>query len=173
MQVKAKVVDVYKDRVTIEADNVSVFEGCIDKELILDIKGQGRSLNANSYFHLLSDKIAEKLRVSKPFSKNTLIGRYGQREVDESGKWLKISVIEDVDMQERSDIHCIPIGYSTLEGKKFTHYGIMRPTHTYTTSEMSVLISGTVEDAHTLGIETMTPQQIQEMLNKWREHKNG
>jgi len=171
MQVKARVIDVYKDRVTIETENTSVFEGNIDKELILDIKGQGRSLNANSYFHLLSDKIAEKLRVSKPFSKNTLIGRYGQREVDDNGKWLKISVIDEIDMQERSDIHCIPIGHSTLEGKNFTHYGIMRPTHTYTTKDMSVLISGTVDDARTLGIETMTPAELQEMLNKWKEHK--
>lgn len=171
MQVKATIVDVYRDRVTIETDSAGLFEQNIDKELILDVKGQGRSLNANNYFHMLSDKIAEKLRVSKPFSKNTLIGRYGQREVDENGKWLKISVIDEVDMQERGDIHCFPIGHSTLEGKTFTHYGIMRPTHTYTVEQMRVLIDGTVQDAESLGIQTMTPQEIERLLGKWKPHK--
>lgn len=171
MQIKARVVDVYRDRITIETETPELFEGNIDKELIFDIKGQGRSLNANSYFHLLSDKIAEKLHVSKPFSKNTLIGRYGQRETDENGKWIKISVVDDIDMQERGDIHCFPIGHSTLEGKNFTHYGIMKPTHCYTVKEMQVLIDGTVTDAESLGIPTMTEEQIQEMLGKWREHK--
>lgn len=171
MQIKARVIDVYRDRVTIETEDTGIFDNSIDKELILDIKGQGRSLNANSYFHLLSDKIAEKLRTSKPESKNILIGRYGQREVDENGKWLKISVIDDVDMLKRGDIHCFPIGHSTLEGKNFTHYGIMRPTHSYTVAEMQLLIDGTVQDAESLGIPTMTPQEIEKLLGRWRPHK--
>lgn len=172
MQIKARIIDVYKDRITIEVDDdTSVFQNNIGKELVLEVKGQGRSLNANSYFHLLSDKIAEKLRVSKPFAKNTLIGRYGQREYDKDGLWLKISVIDEADMLERSDIHCVIIGYATLEGKRFTHYGIMRPTHTYTVAEMQILIDGTVQDAESLGIPTITPQEIERLLGKWKPRK--
>lgn len=172
MQIKANVKDVYRDRVTIEVEDTSIFENSIDKDLILEVKGQGRSLNANNYFHLLSDKIAEKLRVSKPFSKNTLIGRYGQREVDENGKWLMISVVDEIDMQERGDIHCFPIGHAELDGKKFTHYGIMRPTHTYTVEQMRFLIEGCVQDAESLGISTITPQEMERLLGKWKPRKN-
>lgn len=171
MQVKARVIDVYRERVTIEAENTGVFENNIDKELILDIKGQGRSLNANSYFHLLSDKIAEKLHTSKPEAKNMLMSRYGQKELDENGKQLMFSVEESIPVLQRSDIHCEIKGYGHVGEKTFIHYGLLRPTHTYTRQEMALLIDGTVQDALSLGIETIPPQQLQSMIDKWREHK--
>lgn len=43
----------------------------------------------------------------------------------------------------------------------------MRGSHTYNTAEMSKLIDGTVSEAKELGIETMTPDQIEEMKQKW------
>ena len=33
---------------------------------------------------------------------------------------------------------------------------------------MSILIDGTVQEAKDLGIETMTPDQIEEMKQKWK-----
>ena len=38
---------------------------------------------------------------------------------------------------------------------------------TYDTKEMSVLIDGTVADAKELGIDTITPAELQEMKERW------
>lgn len=46
----------------------------------------------------------------------------------------------------------------------------MRGSHTYDTKEMSRLIDGTVEEAKELGIETLTPDQVERMKQAW---KNG
>lgn len=50
---------------------------------------------------------------------------------------------------------------------KLTVYKIYRGSHTYDTKEMSVLIDGTVADAKELGIDTITPAELQEMKERW------
>lgn len=143
------------------------------KKLTLCIKKyrKKRSLTANKYFHKLCDMLAESLGNSKPYQKNYLMGRYGQKDLDENGRWKKLSVLENVDMLERNDIHCTIIGYATLQGKNFIHYGIMRPTHTYTSKEMAILIDGTVQDAKEQGLETLPPAEIKNLVSKWKPHK--
>jgi hypothetical protein len=44
---------------------------------------------------------------------------------------------------------------------------VMRGSHTYDTREMSRLIDGTVEEAKELGIETLTPEQLERMKASW------
>jgi hypothetical protein len=129
-----------------------------------------RSNDANSYFHVLVGKIADALRISKPHCKNMLLGRYGQREMQD-GKPIIISVYSTVDMMEREDIHTIAIGYGTVNGKEFTHYAVIRGSHTYNTKEMSILIDGTVDEAKGLGIETIPPDELKLMLSKWNTGK--
>ena len=41
---------------------------------------------------------------------------------------------------------------------------MLRGSSTYNTREMSVLIDGVVTEAKELGIETLTPDQIKEMM---------
>ena len=43
----------------------------------------------------------------------------------------------------------------------------MRGSHTYNTDEMSKLIDGAVSEAKDLDIETLTPNQIREMKERW------
>ena len=156
-------------RITFEVDAIDEIRGMEDQELTLKITrtSKKRSLNANAYFHVLVGKIAEKMRISKPRAKNILLGRYGQRDIDENGP-IVISVISKCDMYEREDIHCIPVGYATLQGKEFTHWAVMRGSHTYDTNEMSKLIDGTVDEAKELGIETLSPQTLERMVSGWK-----
>lgn len=156
-----------KFRVTFEVDSVDEINGIqgLVKIAVSRIT-QRRSLNANAYFHVLVGKIAEKLHMSKSRAKNELLGRYGQREISESGQVI-ISVRSDIDMMEREDLHCVPVGYATLNGKDFTHYALVRPSHTYDNLEMNALITGTVDEAKELGIETMTPEEIERMKQLW------
>ena len=171
-----KIVDIVrtfeqKFRVTFEVDSVDEINGF---EGMLNITAkritQRRSLNANAYFHVLVGKIAEKLNISKARAKNELLGRYGQREIDNSGQVI-ISVRSDIDMLEREDLHCVPVGYATLNGKDFTHWAIVRPSHTYDNLEMNALITGTVDEAKELGIETESPAEIERMKQLWKSNQ--
>lgn len=160
-------------RVTFEVDSLDELRGMEDKEITLEAKisRNKRSLNANAYFHVLVGKIAEKLTISKAKAKNILLGKYGQREMVDDGP-LIISILENVDMYEREDIHCIPVGHGVVNGRDFTHWAIVRPSHEYDTKEMAALIDGTIEDAKELGIETITPTELERMKAAWNNGKN-
>jgi hypothetical protein len=44
----------------------------------------------------------------------------------------------------------------------------MRGSHTYDSREMSRLIDGTVSEAKELGIETLSPAELERMKQQWR-----
>ena len=167
-----KIVDIVrtydgKFRATFEVDSVDEINGIAGTiQIIVKKITQRRSLNANAYFHVLVGKIAEKLNISKARAKNELLGKYGQRELTESGQ-LIISVRSDIDMMEREDLHCVPVGYGKVNEREFTHWAIVRPSHTYDNLEMNALITGTVDDAKELGIETLTPNEIERLKQQW------
>lgn len=120
-----------------------------------------RSLNANAYFHVLSDKIADKIGVSKAYAKNFLLGRYGQRERDENGNPITLAVKEGIDLMEREDIHTALVGAEYIDGELFDIYEVVRGSHTYSSTEFTTLINGTISECKEIGgIETMTPQEI-------------
>jgi hypothetical protein len=153
--------------VTPTSDTLNAWQDKILNVEICEAK-EKRSLDANAYFHLLVGKLADKLRISKPRAKNTLLGRYGQRETTPDGGRMIISVLSGIDMMEREDIHTYPIGYAELQGKQFTHYAVIRGSHTYNTAEMSILIDGTVQEAKAQGIETMTPDELARLKSLWK-----
>lgn len=157
-----------KFRVTFEVDAVDEING-LEGDVSINVKkvrGK-RSLNANAYFHLLVGKIAEKNRTSKAFTKNLLMARYGQEEIINGERYI-ISALSSIPMAEREDIHTKAIGYGHTNGKEFTHYCVLRPTHEYDTKEMSVLIDGTVEEAKELGIQTISPNELEHIKSLWK-----
>jgi len=158
-----------KLRVTFEVETIDEVKDMDGYDLDITVKTyrHKRSLNANAYFHVLVGKIAEALRISKPRAKNILLGRYGQREMLD-GKPVILSVLSQYDMQEREDLHCIAVGHAKLQGKDFTHWALIRPSHTYDTKEMALLIDGTIQEAKDLGIETMTTLEIERMKRAWK-----
>ena len=157
-----------KFRITFEVDCIDEING-LEGMLSIIVKkiSKKRSLNANAYFHLLVGKIAEKNHTSKAFAKNLLMARYGQEEIIDGERYI-ISALSNIPMCEREDIHCKAIGYGHTNGKEFTHYCVMRPTHEYDSVEMAHLIDGTVEEAKELGIPTMTPNEIERMKELWK-----
>ncbi len=158
-------------RVTFEVDSIDEINGLDGVLSILVKKLRGkRSLNANAYFHLLVGKIAEKNHTSKAYTKNLLLARYGQEELIEGERYI-ISALSSIPMAEREDIHVKAIGYGYTNGKEFTHYCVLRGSHEYDTKEMSVLIDGTVEEAKELGIQTMTPNEIERMKQLWKSNQ--
>ena len=170
-----KIVDIVrtfegKFRVTFEGDAIDELNGIEGMVRIL-IKRitQKRSLTANAYFHVLVGKIAEKNNISKARAKNMLLGRYGQRELTEGGQ-LIISVRSDIDMLEREDLHCVPVGTGYVNETEFTHWALVRGSHTYDNLEMNALLTGTVDEAKALGIPTETPAEIERMKQLWNQY---
>ena len=134
----------------------------------LDIKltthREKRSLDSNAYFHLLCDKIRSVTGYSFSRVKNELITSYGQIEYLMGQQVVIKTNIPPEQMIEQETLHCKPVKVEIQDGKEITFYRVYRGSHTYNTEEMSRLIDGTVQEAKDLGIETMTPQQIERMM---------
>jgi hypothetical protein len=130
-------------------------------------KKQRRSLDSNAYFHVLCDKLRQKMNppLSMAACKNHLITSYGQPEYDENGNMVYLKANIPVDkMQEVEYLHCQPV---KSESENVIFYRVYRGSHTYNTAEMAQLIAGTVDECKALGIETATPQEIARMQAAW------
>lgn len=146
------------------------------REKKLDIKltqhREKRSLDANAYFHVLVDKIRGKTGYSFSRVKNELITSYGQIEYIDGQQVVIKTNISPEKMLEQETLHCKPVRVEMQNDKEITFYRVYRGSHTYNTAEMSRLIDGTIQEAKDLGIETMTPAQIERMMSLW-ETKNA
>lgn len=149
------------------ADVAEMFKAVNTKPLTIkaEIKRNKRSLDANSYFHLLTGKIAEAMNPpeSKTKVKNILICRYGQMLlIDEAPAVIKTQIPPEI-MEQQATLHAEPCGCKEENGLNIFYYHIFRGSHTYDTKEMAQLIDGTIEEAKALGVETMTPQELERM----------
>lgn len=159
-----------KASLTLNEDARQAFENLRGKQIAITIKAykKKRSLDANSYFHVLVGKIADATGNSKVYIKNKLIAEYGQYETI-NGTLVPLPLDDDIDAYNVEFVHLQPTSKTTTnqKGKVFRVNLVMRGSHTYDTDEMSKLIDGTVYEAKELGIETMTPNQISEMKERW------
>ena len=155
-----------------EAEKLTTgYENLRDVEL-LDIKidrhKKRRSLDANAYFHMLIGKLADKLNISKAKCKNIILGRYGQPMTLNNGETAIIKTnIPEEQMFENDFFHCFPIKSIVEKGINIVYYKMIRGSSTYDTKEMSILIEGIVYECKEQLIETMTPEELEKMLNKW------
>lgn len=124
-----------------------------------------RSKDANAYFHVLADKLADAMRMSKPRMKNYLLYRYGQKCRDKDGNLVVIKTNADEDeLVERSDLHC---WYLKDADDGTPMYVLLEHSRFYDTREMAILIDGTVDEAKAQGIDTMTPSELAEIKERW------
>lgn len=150
----------------IEAECLRLREKNLD--ILIKEHREKRSLNANGYFHALVGKIADKIGRSKTYVKNDLITSYGQQLfIDGDKVSIKTQITPEV-MMETETLHCLKIGQKEENEKTLYFYDVYRGSHTYDTMEMSKLIDGTVQEAKEYGIETMTPNQLEELKQRWK-----
>jgi hypothetical protein len=125
---------------------------------------QRRSLDANAYAWVLLDKLAEKLRMPK-----TELYRSYIREI--GGNSETVCVLEKAADNLISGWNRNGIGWvadkipSKLNGcvNVVLYYG----SSTYTTSQMSRLITMIIEDCKQQGIETLPPHKLVSMMDEW------
>lgn len=145
----------------------------MDKDAVWDIEPhkerKGRSLNANSYFHVLVQKLAQAQNppISLAKCKNMMVAAYGQPEYIDGQQAIIKSNVPQEKMQEIEYLHTALVKISEENGTECYFYRIYRGTHTYNNIEMQKLIEGVVQECKDAGIETATPAEVQKMIEVW------
>ena len=160
-----------KPMLMLEVNERSDFEQIVDDlkdkdKLSIEVKPyrERRSLDANAYFFVLADKLAEKLNTTKEEIYRNAIKEIGG--VSET-VLVKNAAVERLCEGWRNN----GLGWQTdtfpskIEGctNVILYYG----SSTYDTAQMSRLIDNIVQDCKAVGIETRTPDELANLLSMW------
>lgn len=178
MEAKGKILDIARDWKTgntriyleVSGDYREDAERLMDDYISVKIirHREKRSLDANAYYWVLAGKLARALKVTNAAMHNILIRRYGACEVVD-GKMIYL-VLRDTDEAENRALeaetyHIRPTA-EVKAGKdgNYRTYVMMRGSSAYNTAEMARLIEGAVSECRELGIETLTPEELERMM---------
>lgn len=143
-------------------------------DIRLEIKPwrEGRSRSANGYFYTLVDKLADALRVSKPFIHNQMLRKYGQlQRLDGKPIWVVLPETEEVarKVDEDETLHVRPTNEvkEGKDGRMYRTYLLLKGSHEMDSKEFSILLDGIISDAKEQGIETLPKSEIDAMKQMW------
>lgn len=129
-----------------------------DKEYEVKEHKSKRSLDANAYYWVLVNKIAEALNQTKEYIHMEMLRFYSET----------YSVLLPAEQDIKGLIKYYDVESTIKRGDKlFKSYKAYLPSSEMNTKQMSVLIDGVVHEAKQLGIETLTPSQIEELKLRW------
>lgn len=139
-----------------------------DKQYELKEHRKHRSLSQNSYYWTLVTQIANKLNLSTAEVHNRLLEDYGQREVIEGHAVL--TPLPDTEETQRKVYRMVTVHLKRTsqvkagkDGILYRTYVLMRGSSTYNTAEMTQLLNGCIQEAQNMGIETLTPAQLEQL----------
>ena len=144
-------------------------DGLRDKDIKVSLYQwrEPRSKSANAYFHLLSDKLADHMRMSKPKMKNYLLFHYGQKCRDKEGRLVVLKTnADEEELITRSDVHMWYLKDSEDE-KPVPMYVLLEHSRFFDSLQMSVLIDGVVQECKAVGIEVLPPDEIERLKQAW------
>lgn len=132
----------------------------LDSEKVYELKEhrEKRSLDANAYYWKLINEISDIVGEKPSMVHIRMLRDYG--------------VIYSVLLPREENIEGL-IKYYDIEsiieknGKQFVSYKAYLPSSEMNTKQMAKLIDGVVDEAKYLGIETLTPRQIEEIKLRW------
>lgn len=129
-----------------------------DKDYEVKEYKQKRSLDANSYYWKILSEMAGLLSLSKKELHLKMLKEYGET----------YSILLPIDQNLEGLVKYYEVE-SCIEknGKKFLSYKAYLPSSEMNTKQMARLIDGVVSEAKELGIETLTPRQIEEIKLRW------
>jgi len=135
------------------------------KKLDVEIKvhREKRSLDANAYFWVLLDKLAQKLALSR----NELYLHFLQ----EYGKVFDyLLVVPDAVERIKKEFRTVvEIGTGKIGNRDAIQLQVFYGSSSYNSAEMARLIDGVVYECQQQGIETMTPNEIAAIKERWGE----
>ena len=173
MESKAKITAISKDllsgkfSVTFAIDSVADLEEMKDSELRLIVKKwrNRRSLDANAYFWVLLDKLAVSLKIPKDELYRGYIRNIGGNNETICVQNKAVDRLID-GWQHNGTGWVADTCESKIEG--CTNVTLYYGSATYDTEQMIRLIDAVVQDCKAVGIETMTPQELTQMLGAWK-----
>lgn len=155
------------DRIKVIAETVSFLDSLEDgKQYVLTVKEKKnrRSLNANAYAWTLLDKLAEKTNIAK-----TDLYRNYIKEIGGNSDIVCVmnEAVEDLceGWQHNGLGWVTDTTASRIDGctNVILYYG----SSTYDKAQMNRLINLIIQDCKEFGIETLTPNELQMMCDKW------
>ena len=150
---------------TIDGECRPIWDKYKDKEIDIDIKAHRnkRSLDANGYAWVLIDKIAARMHIDK-------VEVYREAIKNIGGVSETVCVQDKAVDRLRQGWEQNGIGWQTdtmpSKLKGCTNVILYYGSSTYDTQQMSLLIDHIVQDAKALGIETMTPAELEALTKQ-------
>lgn len=130
-----------------------------DQQFEVKIHRERRSLNANNYAWALISKIADIMNMSKDETYRAMLKDYGQSEMITLVKGIQISGY--IKYYEKA-------GETIINGQEAEHYLVFKGSSEMDTKEMSILLDGIVQEAKSLGIETLDDAEIKRLEEGWK-----
>ena len=167
MESKCQIVSILSDSLVIQLKGANRHELEIlvkdtDYRLKLVKWHDKRSLDSNAYLWKLCDLIAGKIGSSKEEVYENMLRSYGT--IDD--ELPPIVVHSSADISKFQD-HYLWFDSREMNGKKFDCYLRIKGSSEMDSKEMSHLIDGVIFEAKQLGIETLPPEEIQRMNERW------
>lgn len=167
-RLKEPIIDFKTGRLTILFDPYEDFRQCYEElksceKLSLEIKKYRakRSLDANAYAWVLMSKLADVLHTSKEEVYEEMLRHYGTLYEDDEG-YITITVKSSIPV-DKIQGHWLRI----RSNGDYTGYAMIKGSSDYDTAEMSQFIDGIISECKDQGIQIMTPNEIEEMKQKW------
>lgn len=136
-----------------------------DYEVKIEPKRKNRSLDANAYAWVLCRKISEKLGAyTDEDVYKECIRKYGVADI----RPVREDAVKTLcKMWEKGRIgnQYVVLGDSKIKG--YINVKFYWGSSDYNTESMARFIDGIVEDCHELGIETMTPDEVERLKKMW------
>jgi hypothetical protein len=127
-----------------------------EKDKLFEIKenSKHRTLTQNAYAWSLINELANKLNISKEDMYLKMLKDYGQSTI--------LSIKQEIDISGFFKYYEI-IGESELNGKIFTHIKVFKGSSQFNTKEMTIFLNGIIQECESVGIPTLTEEQIKKL----------
>lgn len=175
MRLKGRLIDLSlglnrKQRITIEVDGDfrTDFDRLKESDIRIDIVKfrNPRSKDANAYFHVLVNKIAEVQNLGDDEVKKRLVLEYGALAKDDDGTTIGFKLPSTVNVDNIYPYAKV-FDVRTENGRQFNCYLVYKHTRDMDSKEMARLIDGAIYEAKELDIETDTPDQLAKFKEEW------
>jgi hypothetical protein len=135
-----------------------------DKKKLLSIEckehRKKRSLDANGMLWAICTQIAAAIKSSKDEVYLTMLERYGVF----THIIVKAEAVERIKQEWRT---CRVLGEVTVNGKTGIQIQCYYGSHLYDSKEFSVLLEGVISEAREMGIEVISEQDKQLLIQQW------
>lgn len=134
-----------------------------DKQFEIKEHKQKRSINANNYAWVLLHQIAEKINSTKE--------EVYKKYIKEIGIFRPITINNEAVSTINHSWENQGLGWFVevvTRGNTTTDLLLYYGTSSYNTSQMAKFVDYIVEDCKELGIETMTPEELERLKQEWK-----